>query len=344
MERVRLLDVLRNFKPHLPHHLAAVAELEAEILAADPHLLNRDREWYTIWSAGPEEKAPPVVGTDNSWWGVYKAAQRAGAKFPELASAQWALESGWGKHTSGRNNYFGLKGKGTNKQTQEVVNGHTITITDSFLDFESLQDCVDYLVTRWYKDYKGYKGCNNAPDRYKAAEWLKNEGYATDPAYVTKLCGLMRAHAPEDEQEKMPAKLSPRSAFTAHLTPNIRLGEFALDAEERRFLHQYQVDVAAELAAFLERVRRNFGNKPVVITSGYRPKAVNDAIGGARDSEHLFSGPGVGACDFYVEGADINEVQRFCDRYWDRSLGLGAAKGFVHLGMRKGNPRVRWTY
>lgn len=343
MNRIKLIDLFTFYKKE-PHQMAAIQELEAFILAADPTALDRDNAWYGTWTSAPKEKEPLVDPKQNTWWGVYKVAQRAGAKFPELASAQWALESGWGKHTSGRNNYFGLKGKGTKTQTQEVVNGHTITITASFLDFESLQDCVDYLVTRWYKDYKGYKGCNNASDRYLAAEWLVKEKYATDPEYAAKLCSLMRAHAPEDEHEKKPAMISPRSPFTAHLTPNIRLGEFSLDQQERRFLHQYQVDVAAELAAFLERVRRNFGNKPVVITSGYRPKAVNDAIGGARDSEHLFSGPGVGACDFYVEGADINEVQRFCDRYWDRSLGLGAAKGFVHLGMRKGNPRVRWNY
>jgi hypothetical protein len=34
----------------------------------------------------------------NSWEGVSLHAKRVGAKFPELVAAQWALESGFGKH------------------------------------------------------------------------------------------------------------------------------------------------------------------------------------------------------------------------------------------------------
>ena len=82
---------------------------------------------------------------------------------------------------------------------------------------------------------------------------------------------------------------------------------------------------------------------PVVITSGHRPPAVNAAVGGASNSEHLYK-PGCGAVDFYVDGVDIYAVQRWCDRVWPYSLGYGAPKGFVHLGIRDGRPRVRWDY
>jgi hypothetical protein len=143
---------------------------------------------------------------------------------------------------------------------------------------------------------------------------------------------------------QQPAKLSPSSPFTARITPNITIGEFALNQESRRFDHQHQLNTAAELAAFLERVRRNFGGLPVIITSGYRPAAINRSVGGASASEHLFNAPGVGAVDFYVKGADINAVQSWCDKYWPCSVGYGAPKGFVHLGIRIGRPRVRWDY
>ena len=33
----------------------------------------------------------------------------SGAAHPQLVAAQWALESGWGKTPSGKNNYFGIK-------------------------------------------------------------------------------------------------------------------------------------------------------------------------------------------------------------------------------------------
>jgi GH24 family phage-related lysozyme (muramidase) len=145
-------------------------------------------------------------------------------------------------------------------------------------------------------------------------------------------------------ENKEVAKLNPLCSFTYRVTPHITLGEFALNKEERRFDHQYQLDTAAELAAFLERVRTAFGGKPLIITSGYRPQSVNKAVGGASNSEHLYGAPSVGAVDFYVDGADIYKVQEWCDKNWPYSLGYGAPKGFVHLGMRNGRPRVRWDY
>lgn len=132
--------------------------------------------------------------------------------------------------------------------------------------------------------------------------------------------------------------------FGTKLTPNFTLGEFALGRPERKFVRQYQIDTAVEIATFLERVREQFGGKRVTITSGYRPAAINAAVGGASGSEHLFDAPNVGAVDFYVDGADINAVQTWVDRHWPYSVGYGASKGFVHLGIRRGRPRVRWDY
>ena len=81
-----------------------------------------------------------------------------------------------------------------------------------------------------------------------------------------------------------------------------------------------------------------------MISSGYRPASVNAAVGGASRSEHLYSSPGVGAVDFWVKDVDINAVQAWCDENWQYSLGYGAPKGFVHLGIRQGRPRLRWDY
>jgi hypothetical protein len=131
----------------------------------------------------------------NTWKGVEQAAKRAGAKYPELVAAQWALESSWGKHTSGRHNYFGLKGQGSDCETTEVIDGETITITDGFLDFADLGECVQYLVDRWYKDFESWKGVNHAVSRDAAARELKAQGYATDPSYSEKLIRLMDEHA-----------------------------------------------------------------------------------------------------------------------------------------------------
>lgn len=136
--------------------------------------------------------------SDKAFWNECQGiAKRLGARFPELVAAQASLESGFGKHTSGKENYLGLKGPGSATTTQEWYDGQWVTIKAGFIDFPSLTACLDYLITRWYKDYRHFKGINNAPNRYAAARMLKEQGYATDPDYPAKLSKLMKQYAPE---------------------------------------------------------------------------------------------------------------------------------------------------
>ena len=141
-----------------------------------------------------QQQSRPITPVENTWKGVKAAAKAAGAKYPEVVAAQWALESGWGKHTSGKHNYFGLKGQGSERETKEFINGQWITIKAGFIDFPDLQTCVSYLVDRWYRDYKNYKGVNRAVSREDCARLLQKEGYATDPSYPEKLIKLMSDH------------------------------------------------------------------------------------------------------------------------------------------------------
>jgi len=141
--KIRLSDLFRFYKA-LPHQLAAITELEQAINKANPNILGRDQGWFKTWAvAGKQTQFP------NSWEGILEAARVAGAKFPELVAAQWALESSYGKLVSGRNNFFGLKGEGSDKKTQEFINNQWVTITDSFIDFPDLLSCVIYLVDHW---------------------------------------------------------------------------------------------------------------------------------------------------------------------------------------------------
>jgi hypothetical protein len=153
----------------------------------------------------------PSANFPNTWEGVTAAATAAGAKYPELLAAQWALESGWGKSTSGKNNYFGIKGEGTTCKTTEFVNGARVHIEAEFMDFADLGACVSYLVTRWYKDFKGYKGVNGAADRELAAKQLVKEGYATDPSYAEKLIKLMAEKAPKGQSQGKSQASKPQS-------------------------------------------------------------------------------------------------------------------------------------
>ena len=146
--------------------------------------------WFMTFR--PTQQTRPIATVENTWKGVKAAAQIAGAKYPEVVAAQWALESGYGKHTSGKNNYFGLKGSGSERETKEFINGQWVTIKAGFIDFPDLQTCVSYLVDRWYRDYKQYKGVNRATSPEECARLLVTEGYATDPQYSEKLIKLLR--------------------------------------------------------------------------------------------------------------------------------------------------------
>ena len=141
---------------------------------------------------GPQAKS----GSSNSFQGFVDMASTAGAKYPQLVAAQWALESGWGKTPSGKNNFFGIKAgageQGTSKQTWEVYGGKEVNTSARFKDFDSAQGSVNELVSRWHKDYKNYSGVNSASDAFSAADMLTSEGYATDPKYAEKLKKIMR--------------------------------------------------------------------------------------------------------------------------------------------------------
>lgn len=184
---IRLFNLFKYFKA-LPHQNAALQELEDEINALDPTILQRDSQWYNTWLSAPAVKPATF---DNSWDGIYNCAKEVGAKFPEVVAAQWALESAWGEHTSGKNNYFGIKGKGTVKTTWEDYGNGPVVIKDEFKDFETPMDCIKELVDKWYKDYRTYKGVNRAITPEQCATLLKSEGYATDPNYASKLVSIM---------------------------------------------------------------------------------------------------------------------------------------------------------
>lgn len=175
--------------------------------------------------------------TKPTWTEVAEIARKAGARYPELVAAQWALESGWGNATSGTHNYFGLKGDGADVTTQEYVDGKPVTVVDGFLNFKSLEECVEFLVSRWYKDYKGYKGVNNSASRSQAARELQKQGYATNPNYATKLIKLM------DENCKVAApKVVEKSLFKIQAVQATLLTKQPAQAVELKAYEVCEVD------------------------------------------------------------------------------------------------------
>ena len=173
-----------------PQQVSGVWLLFEHLRQADPGLLAESAEWICKF----RERPPAPEDYPNTWDGVKQAAQACGAKFPQLVAAQWSLESAHGTAVSGKHNYFGIKGSGSSHVTQEEVNGKMVTITAGFIDFPTLKDSVNYLVSRWYLDYKGYRGVNHNNSAAEAAYDLKRQGYATDSAYPQKLIRILQEH------------------------------------------------------------------------------------------------------------------------------------------------------
>jgi flagellum-specific peptidoglycan hydrolase FlgJ len=110
--------------------------------------------------------------------------------FPEVALAQAALESGWGKSVKG-NNYYGIKGEGQTITTHEVVDGKRVKIEDEFREFEGFADSVtgyrEFLTTN-----PRYEKALQADSPEAQAKALQEAGYATDPDYAEKLISIMK--------------------------------------------------------------------------------------------------------------------------------------------------------
>lgn len=204
----------------------------------------------------------------NTWDGVLEAARDAGAKFPELVAAQWALESGWGKHTSGQYNYFGLKGQGTNCVTQEVINGRAIVVTDAFINFESLAQCVEYLVSRWYLDWENYTGVNNAKSAEAAAKDLMEQGYATDPAYAEKLIKLMNDRAVQNKPKQNQQIEKPLFLFRITAMQNTWLKKDVAQSSELNLDAKKAVTSGKSYAVVAYQEVAGYGHAKVTLAAG----------------------------------------------------------------------------
>jgi zinc D-Ala-D-Ala carboxypeptidase len=92
-------------------------------------------------------------------------------------------------------------------------------------------------------------------------------------------------------------------------------------------------------AEVLEKVRTLLGDKPVLISSGYRSPAVNAAVGGSKSSAHM-SGLAV---DFSCPGHGT--PLKICKTLHPHMKELGIDQlihefnSWVHLGLRGGDPR-----
>lgn len=107
--------------------------------------------------------------------------------------------------------------------------------------------------------------------------------------------------------------------------PHFKVKEFACkDGSPITFIDDYMVTI-------LELLRKELGDKPIIITSGYRTPTHNAKVGGAKYSYHM---RGM-AVDIRVKGNSAKEVAKALDKIVD-GCGIIVYESWVHFDVREG--------
>ena len=92
------------------------------------------------------------------------------------------------------------------------------------------------------------------------------------------------------------------------MTPHFTLAELT-ETSHRQFdntPNETELANLQKLAEFLEQVKEALDGKPIMVTSGFRCKAVNDSVGSSDKSQHRTGS----AADFRVPGMTPDAVVR----------------------------------
>jgi flagellar protein FlgJ len=158
-------------------------------------------------SPAPEPMpAAPAVGrnararrfVDKMWPHAVEASRATGIP-PHFILGQAALESGWGareiKGADGRatHNLFGIKagrswtGQTSNTSTTEFANGVKQRVVDKFRSYSSYADAFRDYAKLLKNNPRYAQALEAGQDPAAFARGLQSAGYATDPAYASKL-------------------------------------------------------------------------------------------------------------------------------------------------------------
>lgn len=144
---------------------------------------------------------------------LFTADQKESGILASVSMAQFILESGYGKSelAQGANNCFGMKkslsgntwggstwdGSSvyTKKTKEQNADGSYVTITADFRRYGCVEDSIAdhsaYLLGAKNGSKLRYEGLKGCTDYKKAAQIIKDGGYATSLTYVDKLCSII---------------------------------------------------------------------------------------------------------------------------------------------------------
>ena len=130
------------------------------------------------------------------------------------------------------------------------------------------------------------------------------------------------------------------------LSQHFSLKEFiaSAKAEELKIdnsLPSAQRDNAAYTCAQLEKVREQLGNHPIIITSGWRNKVLNQAVGGSDTSDHATARAVDIRCPKFGTPRQVAEALSAAQIDFDQLIleCPNTPNPWVHVGFRKGANR-----
>jgi hypothetical protein len=145
--------------------------------------------------AAPKARVPPpdVVA------GAQQTERETGIP-TSVTLGQWALESGYGKHSPG-NNPFGIKArKGEPFQLlwtkEKAKNGSgLVRVQQKFRAYDSVGEAFKARADLLSRRYPEAMAHTNDPDKFvHGLQAVPGRSYATDPNYASKVIGVMKAN------------------------------------------------------------------------------------------------------------------------------------------------------
>lgn len=181
--------------------------------------------------------------------------------------------------------------------------------------------------------------------KFKELEFLEYPDLLGKSTAIALLEATYDHKLPQDTFAPLPTSrrvLFPKVGFVkdsdfVHLGGHFTWGEFTKNLS-RVPQNERVVDGIERLAYYLEGVRSQFGNPSITINSAYRPKAINQAVHGSSNSQHLYGA----AADIVVSGIRPHEVYKRLEKWHGSKGGLGDSSAFTHVDLR--GYRARWNY
>lgn len=101
-----------------------------------------------------------------------------------------------------------------------------------------------------------------------------------------------------------------------------------------------EAKIKGALIKALEQLRKEIGDKPITVTSGYRCKEYNEKIGGAPNSAHVRGLAADIACSSVPLRTLFYKAESI-PHFKDAGVGLYPDNNFVHVDVYRGGPK-RW--